>query len=239
MALHPVAHKKTSAQSNHPRHVPPLESGDRLSRAEFERRYQAQPNLKKAELVEGVVIVPSPVSVVHGEIHSHIMTLLGVYRAQTPGLRLADNVTLRLDMDNEVQPDALMWLKPELGGSTVVNQDGYLSGTPELIVEIAVSSASYDMHDKLKVYRRNGVQEYCVLLGHERETVWYALDNAQYIPIKPDENGIICSRVFPGLHFHPEKFWADDLAGLLVVLRRGMETAVYQTFHTQLQSNIG
>lgn len=35
----------------------PLENGDRLSRFEFEHRYQAMPELKKAELVEGVVYI--------------------------------------------------------------------------------------------------------------------------------------------------------------------------------------
>ena len=39
----------------------PLENGDRLTRAEFERRYAAMPRLKKAELIEGIVYVPSPV----------------------------------------------------------------------------------------------------------------------------------------------------------------------------------
>lgn len=240
MTIHPVSHKKTASQRHQvaQKRVPPLESGDRLSRAEFERRYRAQPHLKKAELIEGVVILPSPVSVTHGETHSHIMTHLGVYRANTPGIRLADNVTIRLDLDNEVQPDAVMWLEQTVGGNMQISKDGFLNGSPEFVIEIAVSSAAYDLHDKLKVYRRNGVQEYLILLGHERETIWYVLEDEKYRPLPVGEDGIIRSRVFPGLHFHSENFWGEDLAGLLDVLREGMKTAAYHTFRTQLQSKI-
>lgn len=54
-----------SKQSSAPS-IPPLESGDRLTRAEFERRYEAAPEHFKAELIEGVVYVASPVRIFHG-----------------------------------------------------------------------------------------------------------------------------------------------------------------------------
>src|SRR5687767_3807380 len=61
---------------------PPLNSGDHLSRAEFERRYQAHPEIKKAELIEGVVYLPSPVRHdQHGHPHFNIITWLGLYCA--------------------------------------------------------------------------------------------------------------------------------------------------------------
>jgi len=37
-----------------------LESGDHLTHEEFHRRYLERPDIKKAELVEGVVYVSSP-----------------------------------------------------------------------------------------------------------------------------------------------------------------------------------
>src|SRR5690242_6337929 len=117
-------------------HVPALESGDHLSRSEFERRYEAMPALKKAELIEGVVYVGSPVRMdVHAEPHASVITWLGTYRAATPGVRLGDNPTVRLDLDNEPQPDALLRLEPAAGGRSRVDEDGYVEGPPELVVE--------------------------------------------------------------------------------------------------------
>ena len=143
--------------------IPPLENGDTLTRAEFERRYEAMPHLKKAELIEGVVYVPSPVRHrYHGHQHTHLISWLGQYEAHTPGVEASDNVTVRLDLDNEPQPDALLFIDPACGGHALIDADGYIEGAPELVAEVASSSASYDLHAKLRVYRRNGVREYIV-----------------------------------------------------------------------------
>jgi len=180
--------------------VPPLENGDRLTRREFERRYDSMPDLKKAELIEGVVYMPSPVRVKsHGKPHGQIISWIGVYCAATPGVDFADNTTVRLDPDNEPQPDAVLWLAEAAGGRTRISEDDYLEGAPELIVEIAVSSASYDLHDKLKVYRRNQVQEYIVWRVYDRQVDWFRLEEDQYQLLPPDAEGVIHSRIFPGL----------------------------------------
>lgn len=209
------------------RDVPPLQSGDHLTRAEFERRYSAHPEIKKAELIEGVVYVPSPVSIEHSDWHSVIMGWLVGYRAVTPGVRVLDNASVKLDSDNEVQPDAGMCIVRG-GQTTIVGR--YLHGAPELIVEIAASSAAYDLHEKLHVYRRTGVQEYLVLLIHEKEAIWNWLNEGRYEVVRPNEDGIIRSRVFPGLHFHPDLFWADDLAGLLAILNTGLASPEHKAF---------
>lgn len=129
--------------------VPPLENGDRLSRHEFERRYQAMPHLKKAELIEGVVYVPSPSRFrSHAQPHARLMTWLGVYQASTHGVELGDNPTVRLDLDNEPQPDAVLLIDRRAGGRSRLSEDDYIEGAPELIAEIAASSAAYDLHDK-------------------------------------------------------------------------------------------
>jgi Uma2 family endonuclease len=214
--------------------LPPLQNGDHLTRAEFERRYAAQPELKKVELIEGVVHMPSPVSIQHANIHANIMTWLGSYRVYTPGIYLADNVTIRLDLENEVQPDAVLYIAPEKGGRARI-EDKFLSGAPELVVEVAASSAAYDLHEKLRVYRRNGVQEYLVLLGHEQETRWLQLVEAEYRPLTPDATGVLYSQAFPGLRFQPDQFWADDLAGLLQILQTGLDSPEHKAFVTQLR----
>ena len=164
--------------------IVPLESGDRLTRDEFERRYRAMPEVKKAELVEGVVYLPTPTRFEqHAEPLSQVVTWLGVYVAATPAVRMGDNATVRLDLDNEVQPDALLRLPELVGGASRINDEGYFAGPPELIFEVASSSASYDLHDKMKVYRRAGVREYLTWRLRDKELTLLVLDGTQYQPI--------------------------------------------------------
>jgi Uma2 family endonuclease len=127
------------------------------------------------------------------------MAWLGAYWIATPGVDLQDNPTVRLDADNEPQPDALLPIEPEVGGNSLIGEDDYIEGAPELIVEVAASSASYDLNDKLNAYRRNGVQEYIVWQTYENHLDWFSLQDRRYVPLLPDERGIIRSRVFPGL----------------------------------------
>lgn len=210
----------------------PLENGDRLTREEFERRYDAMPRLKKAELIEGVVYMGSPVRVTHGTPHAQIMGWLFNYSIDTPGVQVADNTTVRLDRDNEPQPDAL--LRIEQGGRSTISEDGYLEGAPELIVEIATSSASYDLRDKLRVYRRNEVQEYLVWQVFDRRFDWFQWQAGDYVLLAPDAEGIMRSRVFPGLWLAVEALLAGDLAAVRRFLDLGLATEEHATFVRQL-----
>ncbi len=213
------------------RGVPPLQAGDRLTRDEFERRYQAHPEIKKAELIEGVVYMASPVSHEdHGRSHSHTITCFGVYAAGTRGADLGDNSTVRLDLENVPQPDILLRLETKRGGRSHIDDDGYVIGAPELVVEVAASSASYDLHDKKRVYARNGVQEYLVILTHEQQIQWFALHGGVYEPLPADENGIWRSEVFPGLWFKPDCLFNEDLAGLLAVVQQGLQSPEHRAF---------
>src|SRR5208282_4666397 len=141
--------------------VPELENGDRLTRAEFERRYEAMPDLKKAELLEGVVYMPSPVSEgYHAAPHFELIVWLAPFFTVTPGVGGGDNGTLRLDLDNEPQPDTYLRILPSHGGQSLTSADNFVEGAPEWVGEVAYSSVSYDLNVKLQVYRRNGVREY-------------------------------------------------------------------------------
>lgn len=216
--------------------LPSLENGDRLTRREFERRYAAMPNIKKAELIEGVVYLPSPLHVsAHAEPHALIVTWLGVYKSATPGVRLADNATLQLDMDNEFQPDAMLFVDPALGGRARITDDDYVAGAPELIVEIAASSASIDMHDKLKVYRRSGVQE-LFLIWRTRDAAidWWEMREGDYAPL-PREGNLIVSRAFPGLVLDVEALLRNDLAQVLAALQDGLRSDPHTSFVEQLR----
>jgi Uma2 family endonuclease len=213
--------------------LPPLENGDRLTRAEFERRYTAMPDVKKAELIEGIVYMSSPVRVIHSQPHADLMAWLGVYRAATPGVSAHDNPTVRLDADNEPQPDAL--LRIERGGGSTISDDDYIEGAPELVIEIAASSASYDLHDKMRVYRRNGVGEYIVWRTQTQQIDWFYLEEGEYKSLLADEAGIIRSRQFPGLWLAVDRLLAGDLATVLQVLQQGIATPEHHAFVTRLQ----
>jgi Uma2 family endonuclease len=213
---------------------PPLESGDRLTRHEFERRYDAMAGVKKAELIEGVVHMPTPVSDLHSKAHGLIITWLGTYCANTPGLHLNDNATVRLDLDNEPQPDALLRLDVSQGGQSRIGADGYIEGAPEFIAEVAASSASYDLHDKLNAYRRNGVQEYLVWRLYDQEIDWFRLREGEYVPLEADEEGRVWSTIFPGLCLDVPALLEGDLAQVLAELRAASETDEHQAFVEQL-----
>ncbi|NEO15335.1 MAG: Uma2 family endonuclease [Moorea sp. SIO3F7] len=211
--------------------IPILENGDRLTRVEFERRYQAMPDTKKAELIEGVVYVASPVRITkHANPHGKIITWLGVYEAATPGVMLGDNPTVRLDFDNEPQPDAILRIDQQKGGQSRITDDDYIEGAPELIVEIAASSASYDLHDKLRAYRRNGVKEYLVWLVQEQQFRWYELDAGEYVQQQPDQLGVLSSNVFPGLQLAVGALLAGEMQRVLSVLQEGIESEAHQHF---------
>lgn len=190
--------------------VPALESGDRLTREEFHRRYLLRPDIHKAELVKGVVYVPSPVRMPeHGAPHALLIEELGFYRRQTPHVTAGDNTTLILPDGSEVQPDVM--LRRRRGGSSRVNTDHFVVGAPELVAEISASSASYDLHDKKDAYRDAGVPEYIVWRVEDEAIDWWELKDGQYVPIPADADGLTRSRVFPGL--------ALDRPGLLAAAR--------------------
>ncbi|MDJ1171785.1 Uma2 family endonuclease [Roseofilum sp. BLCC_M154] len=209
--------------------IPPLENGDKLTRTEFERRYYAMPDRKKAELIEGIVYMASPLRITqHGEPHAFIMGWLSFYQAFTPNLQLGDNCTVRLDSDNEPQPDALLRIKE--GGQSTISEDGYVEGAPELMVEIAASSVSIDLHQKRNVYRRNQVQEYLVWRVDDGELDWFRLEHEQYIKLEPNAEGIIESQMFPGLWLDKAALLAGDLAQVLATLQTGLATPEHQSF---------
>lgn len=214
-----------------------MENGDRLTRAEFERCYDAMPNLKKAELIGGVVYMPSPVrQIEHSLPHAYIVTWLGNYLAATPGVEIGDNATVRLDEDNDPQPDALLRLLPETGGQSQIDGEGYITGPPELIVEIAASSVSYDLHDKKDAYRQHGVQEYVAWRTEDRAIDWFRLENGQYVKTEPNEEGIIESGVFPGLRLATTALLAGDLARVLAELQKGLDSDEHKAFVQRLSA---
>jgi len=218
--------------------IPPLENGDRLTRDEFMRRYEAMPGLRKAELIEGVVYVPSPVrQQYHGNPHLTLGGWIFLYRARTPGVEAGDNSTVHLDLNNTPQPDCVLFIKPEHRGQVKIDAEGYIQGAPDLVAEVAASSVSYDLHDKLQAYERNGVREYIVWRVFDREVDWFVLREERYQRLSPEADGTLHSTIFPGLWLDPSALLSDDFDRLLNVLQHGLDSAEHTGFVARLRGS--
>jgi Uma2 family endonuclease len=216
--------------------IPPLENGDHLTRAEFERRYNAMPPHIRAELIEGVVHMSAPVRhKKHGKPHILVDTWIGTYFSETPGTDCSDNATVRLDLDNEPQPDVVRFLENECGGQMQMSKDGYLEGAPELAIEVASSSVSIDLHTKLHAYRRNGVLEYIVWRVDDKAIDWFRPRGGQYERIAPEASGIMRSRVFPGLWLNTKAMLKGEMKKTLATLQQGLASKEHAAFVRKLK----
>jgi Uma2 family endonuclease len=226
---------------NHAEHVAapparpfPLENGDRLTREEFERRYEAMPGIK-AELIKGVVYMASPVRhKKHARPHGKMLAWLAFYATGTPGVDFAAESSLKLDDESEVQPDALLCVLPSHGGQARTDDKDYLITAPEWAGEVSASSASYDLHDKLDVYRRHGVREYVVWRVLDKAIDWFVLHGEQYDRLPLSEDGLYRSEVFPGLWLDPQALIAGDLVKLQQIVQCGLASAEHQQFVERL-----
>jgi Uma2 family endonuclease len=215
--------------------VPPLENGDRLSREEFERRYDGMPLLKKAELVEGEVYVASPARhKSHSLPHANLLTWIGTYASATPGTEPGDSGSIRLDLDNEPQPDAYLMIAPGRGGQTSISDDDYVEGAPELIAEIAASSVSYDLGKKLNAFRRNKVREYIVWRVLDAEIDWFVLRGGKYEALETSSDGLLRSIIFPGLWLDSAAMIRGDMRRALSVLEQGLSSVEHAEFRAKL-----
>ena len=211
--------------------VPPLENGAHLTASEFMRRYEVAHDVKKAQLIQGIVCMASPVRIdQHGEQHQIVNGWLFNYSLATPGTRGAIDSTTRLGPDDVPQPDALLRILPEHGGRTRVNAKGYLEGPPELVVEVAASTASNDVREKLESYRRAGVREYLVWRTEDQDVNWWQLVDDDYVEIAPDEDGIIRSQAFPGLWLHVDALLDKDATQLIATLQKGLASSEHADF---------
>jgi Putative restriction endonuclease len=208
--------------------VPPLVAGDKLTRAEFLRRWELHPEIKNAELLGGLVYMASPVSVEHGDMDGDLGTWLGVYKAATPGTASGHNTTSFI-LDDTPQPDLNLRILPEYGGGSWV-EDKYLCGVPELLVEICRSSAAYDLHVKLDLYQLAKVPEYLAILLFEQKIRWHVLVDGAYQLMPPGSDGIWRSRIFPGLWLDGAAILAGDMPRVLGKLQEGIQSPEHLQF---------
>ena len=208
---------------------PPLREGDRLTREEFLRRWEAMPDLKHAELIDGIVHMPSPVKLEHSDLHFRLGGWLSYYAARTIGCRGGTEGTWIMDGKNVPQPDLTLRILPEHGGQSRV-EDDYPVGAPELALEVSLSSRSRDLAVKLRLYERSGVREYLTAIANSEQFVWRELVNGKYRAITPGRDGIFRCRHFPGLWLDAVALWAWDQGRLFDVLQQGIATPEHAEF---------
>lgn len=217
--------------------IPPLQDRQRLSRAEFERRYHAMPDGVKAELIQAVVYMASPVSLdLHGIPDGRLIAWLGTYAAHTPGTDFAVNATVRLDDDNEPQPGSFLFIRPEFAGSARISSDDYMEGAPELVVQISAGTTRLDLGPRLESYRQSGVREYLVWRTRDRVIDWFVLRGDTFVRMAADEAGLIRSEVFPGLWLSVPAALRRDLAGVNATLQQGLQSPEHARFVADLQA---
>ncbi len=212
--------------------VPPLVEGQRLSRDEFLRRWEAMPQVKRAELIKGVVHMPSPLNLEHGDTDLDLGAILWTYAAYTPGTK-ANSASTSFMLQDAPQPDCHLRILPEAGGRTK-RTGRYLEGGPELVGEVSLSSAAYDLGDKFDVYDEAGVLEYVVIFLKEQEIRWFHRQDGKLQPMPEPAGGIWRSHVFPGLWLNGPAFLAGDMAQVLATLQQGLQTTEHAAFVQEL-----
>lgn len=219
-----------------PSAIPPLQNGDHMDREEFERRYNAMPEVNKAQLIEGVVYMPSPVRHRHHSgPHFDLIGWLALYRMATPGIEGGDNGSLRLDMEKEPQPDAYLIVLPSHGGKVVIDDDDYITGGPELVAEVAASSVSIDLNGKRGAYCRNGILEYIVWRVEDGQIDWFILREGRYERLPIGADGIYRSETLPGLWLDSAALVSGNMQRVAEVVQQGIASPEYAAFVTRLQ----
>jgi Uma2 family endonuclease len=213
--------------------LPPLREGDCLTSDEFMRLYEAAPDLKHVELIDGIVYMPSPVSNPHSNLHSMFVHWLATFQDASPGCKTGLQGTWLMDERSVPEPDATLRILPEFGGQSRI-EGVYLAGAPELAVEVAVSSRARDLGVKLRLYERKGVREYLVAVAGEERCLWHVWTDGAYQLLAPDSDRILRSRCFPGLWLDPAALWRDDQKHLIAVLQQGLATPEHAAFVARL-----
>ena len=209
--------------------LPPLAEGQKIDRAAFHARYEAMPPGSRAELIGGVVHMPSPLSNDHGEANWPVVVWVDHYLESTPGPRVVINASVFLDDAGEPQPDVAVRIPRECGGRTDI-KDGYIVGPPELVIEIARSSRAVDLGPKYRDYERAGVSEYVVVGIDPASVSWFVLCGGRFEPRPPGDDGLYRSQAFPGLWLDHAALFAGDRARLRAAVDAGMTTPEHAAF---------
>jgi Uma2 family endonuclease len=213
--------------------LPLLANGDHMDQATFHTLYEKTPEGFRAELIGGIVFVASPTGRPHMRWGYFVGGWLFVYEGLTPGVEGLNSGTVILGPEDEPEPDHSLRIPPELGGRTR-DFGEFVQGAPELLVEVASSSAAIDLHRKKQRYQDAGADEYLVLVLHTEQARWFSLQNGAYVELPTGADGIIRSQRFPGLWLDPAALFARDRQRIEEVVRLGCSTQEHAEFVQQL-----
>jgi hypothetical protein len=205
-----------------------IRPGDRMTLEEFLERWEQMPDLKFAELIDGTVYMPSPISREHMRVDSRVQGLCSYYCLRTAGTESGTNGTWLLNGVGGAQPDCSVHILQEFGGRSTTKR-GLAAGAPEFVAEVCYSSRAYDLGPKLALYQAAGVDEYLAILVEERRFEWRVLINGSY-ELMDSDHGVYRSRILPGLWIDSNAFWNDQSAALLQTLEQGLASQEHQDF---------
>jgi Uma2 family endonuclease len=203
-----------------------------MTQEEFHFAYEQMPERYRAELLGGIVFEPSPLGLPHGKTHTRLNTLFDTYSALTPGTEVADNATVMLGKEDEVQPDIILRVLPRHGGRSKTTKDSYVKGAPELVAEVAHSSRAIDLHFKKERYALAGVLEYIVVCLDPEQIYWFDLPGKR--TLTADRDGVFRSEVFPGLWVHGQSVLQLHYQGAMDTLNQGLRTPEHEEFVARL-----
>ena len=212
-----------------PRNLP-FDNGDEMDQPTFHALYEKAPEGFRAELIDGVVYFKMPTLQNHGRPHAKVITWLSNYSAETPSTDVSDAPTLKLGLKSEPEPDGCLYLLPEVGGACRVDDEGYLSGPPELVVEVANTTMAIDLGRKKRDYEQSGVKEYVVVLPVEKSIIWYYRRKDRFVELQPTSDGYLKSHCFPGLWLNAGLFFSNGAAAVLRMVRFGLSSPEHAVF---------
>jgi Uma2 family endonuclease len=225
----------TASEPRRGKTPPPLQNGDHLDQKTFHARYEAMPEDCRAELIGGIVYMASPQKVPHSTAQKLVVRWVDEYAEVTPGTDYLLNNTQILGPDSEPEPDVCLFIAPEYGGQVFVDEDEYLNGSPELIVEVSWSTESIDLHRKKLDYEKAGVREYVVLALRMQQVFWFVRQRGKYKEVPLPADGIFRSRVFPGLWLDAEALLHNNRHRVLVALKQGLASPDHAAFVAKLE----
>lgn len=215
--------------------VPFLHDGDRLTMEEFERRWDAMPNLKHAELIEGQVYMNAAALRWdwHSEPHGLLVSVMTHYARVTDGVLFGSDPSVRMNPSSMPQPDAVLRVSEKIGGLSQI-QKGYVVGRPEFVIEVSGSTDRHDLGAKKTLYLNTGVPEYLNWSVPDEQIVLFRLQSSSYEKVAEDHTGILKSLILPGLWFDPAALIRGDRPRIYEVMDMGIASPEHKEFVQEL-----
>lgn len=170
----------------------------------------------------------------HTRFSHHLGGLIWLYEQSTPGIRGYPGATTILDDENEPEPDLQLRILREFGGRGGLTKDQYVTGPPELVIEISHSTLHFDLTKKLTMYRDQGIKEYLVVCVDSEQIRWFVWPQGEQ---QIDSDGILKSVAFPGLWINSQALFAERIDELRATLSTGLHHRDHAAFVTALQHN--